>query len=233
MPYGMSKDNNILSARRLFKAYYIGDSKIDVLIEVNLNIDRGESVSIRGESGCGKTTLLNILAGIERPNSGAVNWKGKNIFTQKPAQMADWRSIFFGIIFQSYYLIPELNALENVYMPARIRGELGIPEENRAHNLLERVGLRKRMKSSATTLSGGERQRVAIARALMNKPAVIFADEPTGNLDEKNGEGIMDLILDICEEENTALVLVTHNKKFANRTDRQFSLHESKLENIS
>ncbi len=214
----------ILSARGLRKTYPSGDRRLDVLQGVDLDVAAGESVSIRGESGSGKSTLLHVLAGLDAPDAGQLTWAGS------PDTGAVRRARFLGMVFQSFYLIPEIDALQNVVMARRITGRVGAAERDRARSLLGRVGLAERAHHLPAQLSGGERQRVAIARALMNAPQLILADEPTGNLDERTGAAMMDLLLGLCAETNTALVLVTHNAAFAARCARALQMHAGRLE---
>jgi predicted ABC-type transport system involved in lysophospholipase L1 biosynthesis ATPase subunit len=213
----------ILEARALVKTYPSGDRRIDVLCGVDLAIGAGESISIRGESGCGKSTLLHLLAGLDAPDSGQLTWEGQARVTPER------RARFLGMVFQSYYLIPELDARQNVLMAARIARRFDSAAKARAEELIRRVGLAERAHHLPAHLSGGERQRVALARALINRPRVILADEPTGNLDEATGNSVMDLLLSLCAEEKVALVLVTHNKEHAARTARQAALHLGRL----
>ncbi|MDB6126543.1 MAG: transporter related [Verrucomicrobia bacterium] len=208
----------IISARGLTKTFLSGDRRIEVLRGVNLEVQGGETVAIRGESGSGKSTLLNLLAGLDSPDAGTLSWEGS------PDTGASRRVTFLGIVFQSFYLIPELDALQNVVMAARIRKAPAAAEFARARALLGRVGLGERLTHLPTQLSGGERQRVAVARALMNSPRLILADEPTGNLDEQTGAAIIDLLLGLSEETKTTLVLVTHNAAHAARCSRQLLL---------
>lgn len=216
----------ILEARALMKTYPSGDRRIEVLRGVDLAIRAGESVSIRGESGCGKSTLLHLLAGLDRADSGDVLWTAQSGIT--PAR----RARFLGMVFQAYYLIPELDARQNILMAARIAGRFDAAAKARAESLLQSVGLTERAHHLPAHLSGGERQRVALARALVNRPQVILADEPTGNLDEATGTVVMDLLLDLCAREGVALVLVTHNKEHAARAARQTFLHLGKLQEL-
>jgi predicted ABC-type transport system involved in lysophospholipase L1 biosynthesis ATPase subunit len=199
-------------------SYPSGDRRISVLEGVDCTVHAGTSLSIRGESGCGKTTLLNLLAGLETPDSGAVFWDGTPIGGLGRSELARRRGTFIGLVFQSFYLIPELNAADNVLMPARILGKIGSAQRQRAAELLARVGLADRAHHVPAHLSGGERQRVAVARALMNRPRVVLADEPTGNLDEATGEGVMSVLLEVCAEQQASLVVVTHNAVHAART---------------
>lgn len=215
----MNDRRSVLSARDIRKTFVSGERRIEVLGGVSLDVARGESVSIRGESGSGKSTLLHLLARLDEPDSGAITWMGAE---NRPASA---RVDFLGMVFQSFYLIPEMDALANVTMAARIRGRLGAAERDRAKELLRRVGLADRATHLPTQLSGGERQRVALARALMNRPQLILADEPTGNLDEATGDAVVDLLLSLCAESETALVLVTHNVTHARRCARQLVLH--------
>jgi len=214
--------NVVLSAHEVRKSYLSGDRRIEVLRGVNLEVQRGESVSIRGESGSGKSTLLHLLAGLDAPDAGTVSWAGAGAGGER-------RADFLGMVFQSFYLIPELDALQNVLMAARIRRAPGAAERKRAQDLLARVGLAERAAHLPMQLSGGERQRVAVARALMNSPKLILADEPTGNLDEHTGDSMVEMLLTLCRETGTALVLVTHNVAHAAKTQRQAFLHDGVL----
>lgn len=212
----------VLSGRNLAKSYLSGDRRIEVLRDVNLDVAAGESVSIRGESGSGKSTLLNLLSGLDGPEAGSLAWAGG------PAT-ADRRALFLGMVFQAFYLIPELDALQNVLMAARMIRPPGAGERARARELLARVGLAERAAHVPAQLSGGERQRVAVARALMNGPKLLLADEPTGNLDEHTGDAVIELLLELCRETGTALVLVTHNVAHAKKTHRGLFLHDGVL----
>jgi len=214
--------NVVLSAHDVRKTYLSGDRRIEVLRGVNLEVQRGESISIRGESGSGKSTLLHLLAGLDTPDAGTVSWAGAGAGGER-------RADFLGMVFQSFYLIPELDALQNVLMAARIRRAPGAAERKRAQDLLARVGLAERAAHLPMQLSGGERQRVAVARALMNSPKLILADEPTGNLDEHTGDTMVEMLLTLCRETGTALVLVTHNVAHAAKTQRQAFLHDGVL----
>ena len=214
----------VLGAVGLRKLYPSGDQTLEVLRGVDLAVHAGESVSIRGESGSGKSTLLNILAGLDRPDGGELFWKTEAAHQLSLGDLTARRGRFLGMVFQAYYLIPEIDALANVLMGARMVGAVGAAERARAAALLKRVGLAERMEHLPSQLSGGERQRVAVARALMNRPAVILADEPTGNLDERTGDEVISLLLEVCAEENAALVLVTHNPAHAKKTNHQLLL---------
>lgn len=217
----------VLGAKSLAKSFKSGATEIAVLRDVSLDVATGKSVSIRGESGSGKTTLLNILSRMESPDSGTLRWMDRNVEKVRASSLAAYRGRFMGMVFQAYYLVPELDPMDNVLLAAKVAGLK--PDKARAEALLTRVGLAERLHASPLTLSGGERQRVAVARALMNHPQVMLADEPTGNLDEHSGSVVMDLLLSICEEEGASLVLVTHNKTFAARTDLQLRLADGVL----
>jgi predicted ABC-type transport system involved in lysophospholipase L1 biosynthesis ATPase subunit len=207
----------VLSARGLRKSYRSGDLTLEVLRGVDLDVAAGESVSIRGESGSGKSTLLNLLAGLDTPDQGSVAWGGS------PETGASRRAAYLGMVFQSFYLVPELDAYANVLLARRILGGVDPAAKARAAELLAHVGLGQRGHHLPSQLSGGERQRVALARALMNSPRLIVADEPTGNLDERTGNEVIDLLLGLCSSAGTALILVTHNAAHAAKTSR--SLH--------
>ncbi|WP_069963526.1 ABC transporter ATP-binding protein [Lacunisphaera limnophila] len=219
----------VLQARSLSKTYPSGDQTLGVLAAVDIAVAAGESVSIRGESGSGKSTLLNLLAGLDRPDAGELFWGGEAAHRLSLGELTARRGRFLGMVFQAYYLIPEIDAFANVLMGARMVGRVGAAERDRATALLKRVGLGERGHHLPAQLSGGERQRVAVARALMNRPRVILADEPTGNLDERSGDEIVSLLLEVCAEEQAALVLVTHNPAHALRAGRKFTLHNGTL----
>ncbi len=218
-----------MEAKGLVKEFPGSEGVISVLDGVDFRLRRGESVSIRGESGSGKSTLLNVLSGLECADAGELNWNGRKVAGRSLSSLACLRPRFMGFVFQAYYLAPELNALENVLLGARIAGSVGAEARERAVALLERVGMGHRLKHRSTRLSGGERQRVAVARALVNDPPLILADEPTGNLDEATGQSVMDLLMELVTAERKSLVLVTHNPEFAARAERQLTLHLGKL----
>jgi lipoprotein-releasing system ATP-binding protein len=222
-PSSQPGSSPVLSGRGLFKSYLSGTRRIQVLAGVDVDVHPGESVSIRGESGTGKSTLLHLLAGLDAPDAGELRWDGE------PVRGASQRGRFLGMVFQSFYLMPELTARDNVLMAARMVGGIGRAQRERASALLERVGLADRGHHIPGQLSGGERQRVALARALMNQPKLVLADEPTGNLDEHTAESVIDLLLGLCAETRTALVLVTHNPAHAARCARALTLHDGRL----
>jgi len=216
----------VLRTAGLRKNYPSGDTTLEVLRGLDLSVAPGESVSIRGESGSGKSTLLNLLAGLDRPDAGELWWGAEETRKLSLRELTARRGRFLGMVFQAYYLIPEIDALANILMGARMVGSVGAIERERAVMLLKRVGLAQRSRHLPSHLSGGERQRVAVARALMNRPPVLLADEPTGNLDERTGEEIVALLLEVCAEEKAALVLVTHNPAHAKKTARALVLQE-------
>ncbi len=216
-----------LRARSLERSFRIGGSQIPVLRGIDLDIVAGESVFLCGASGAGKTTLLYTLAGLETPESGTVEFEGQSLYSLSGNALARLRNQHMGFVFQSYFLLPELTALENTLVPAMIRGT---SSQARATELLERVGLRDRMHHLPAELSGGEQQRVAIARSLINDPSILFADEPTGNLDSKNGEVIMALLLDLARDGGRTLVVVTHDEHLAQRGDRTVRIVDGRLD---
>lgn len=222
----------ILEARGLSKTFRFADQKLQVLQKIDLLLPISTSLSIRGESGCGKTTLLNLLARIETADSGELLWGEQWMRCDRSASSVEVsaRASFLGVVYQAYYLVPELDVLENVLLPARILGNVGSSILDRAHSLLEQMGVAEKARQIPGKLSGGERQRVAIARALINRPKVLLADEPTGNLDEKTGNEVMQLLLRTCSEESASLILVTHNPSFAQATDRQLFLSKGRIE---
>ena len=215
-----------LSARNIYRSFKIGSRKVDVLRGINLDINKGESVFLCGASGAGKTTLLYTLAGLERPESGEVTFEDHKLYSGGAGKDAKIRNQRMGFVFQGYFLLPELTALENTLVPSLIRHR---PDPEIAQSLLERVGLADRMHHLPNELSGGEQQRVAIARALINDPAIVFADEPTGNLDTTNGEAIMELLAGLVREKQKTLVVVTHDQDLAARGDRVVHIRDGHL----
>jgi predicted ABC-type transport system involved in lysophospholipase L1 biosynthesis ATPase subunit len=213
----------------LAKSFKAPGGKLPVLTEISISIEPGHLVSIRGASGAGKTTLLQLLGGLDRPDSGELYWNGERVSGRGNAFLARRRALWLGYVFQAYHLVPELTALENVVLAARIAGRSVREATPVARALLEQVGLTARLDHLPGKLSGGECQRVAIARALVNKPRLVLADEPTGNLDERTGEEIMELLLGLARTEGVALVLVTHNTAFAARASQRFVLSRGVL----
>ncbi len=216
-----------LRARGLYQTYDLGGAHLQVLQGIDLEVVRGEAVFLRGPSGAGKSTLLYILAGLERPREGTVEFENEQLFALSSDRQALLRNRRMGFIFQSYFLLPELTALENVLLPAMIGGSRS---DAKARSLLDRVGLSERLHHLPSQLSGGEQQRVAIARALVNDPSVLFADEPTGNLDAATGAGIIDLLLGLARQDGRTLIAVTHDPALALLGDRQLFLQEGQLQ---
>jgi predicted ABC-type transport system involved in lysophospholipase L1 biosynthesis ATPase subunit len=215
-----------LVATDLRRSFKIGARKIDVLRGVSLAVQYGEAVFLVGASGAGKTTLLYTLAGLERPESGTVEFEGRKLYHGSAGSQAKLRNEKMGFVFQGYFLLPELTALENVTLPGMIGGR---PNTESAQASLRDVGLGDRMHHLPAELSGGEQQRVAIARALTNDPDIIFADEPTGNLDSKTGDTIIDLLLALARERKKTLLVVTHDNRLAARGDRELRITDGLL----
>jgi len=216
-----------LEANDLFRSFRIGSRRIEVLRGISLSIVHGEAVFLCGASGAGKTTLLYTLAGLERPESGTVEFEGQRLYSGSASAQAEIRNKKMGFVFQGYFLLPELTALENVMLPSMIGGERqrAIAEAN-----LNDVGLSERFHHLPAELSGGEQQRVAIARALTNDPDIVFADEPTGNLDSKTGETIIDLLLQLVRNRKKTLLVVTHDSRLAQRGDRTLHIVDGRLQ---
>lgn len=217
----------MIRLNRLSMHYTLGTARIDILRAVDLQIGAGERVAIAGPSGSGKSSLLLLLAGLEQPGAGSVEFDGVALDRQSSDQLADLRRDHMGIVFQSFHLVPSLSALDNAALPLEIAGRRDARQ--RARKLLEKVGLGERLDHYPAQLSGGEQQRVAIVRALVHRPKLVLADEPTGNLDDRTGAAVGDLLLHLNAESNTTLVLVTHDMNFANRCDRVLRLHEGQL----
>lgn len=213
--FGMS--HALIEAKNVHRSYRIGKKSVEVLRGVDLRIEKGEKVFLCGPSGAGKTTLMYTLAGLEKPGEGEVIIDGEDLYRLPRRQQSILRNKRMAYIFQNYYLLPELTALENVMIPALIGGKY---DKDVALFALRRVGLAERSDHLPAELSGGEQQRVAIARALVNKPEIIFADEPTGNLDSRNGAEVMGLLLDLSNEDGSTLVVVTHDRGLAVHGDR-------------
>lgn len=217
-----------LIARDLQRSFRIGSRRIEVLRGISLDIARGEVVFISGASGAGKTTLLYTLGGLERPESGTVEFEGRRLYSGSTASQSRLRNRRMGFVFQGYFLLPELTALENVMLPALIGGER---KREAAEKCLRDVGLAERTQHLPAELSGGEQQRVAIARAMINEPDIIFADEPTGNLDSKTGDAVIDLLLNLARERNKTLLVVTHDTRLAKLGDRELHIRDGVLAN--
>jgi predicted ABC-type transport system involved in lysophospholipase L1 biosynthesis ATPase subunit len=216
-----------LEVKDVHRRYHLAGHELHVLRGVSLQVHEGERVFLCGPSGSGKTTLLYILGGLEKPTQGDVFVAGQALYSSTATQRARIRNTGLGFVFQNYHLLPELTALENVALPALIGGKAS---QDRARELLGRVGLAERVNHLPTELSGGEQQRVALARALVNDPAIILADEPTGNLDAATGKQIMDLLFEVVGESRKTLLVVTHDANLAERGDRKLLIHQGQLQ---
>lgn len=215
----------MLSAKNLLKKY----SNLTVVNNVSLNIDKGEIVSVTGPSGAGKSTLLHILGALDKPDSGQVLIDGVDVFGLSAKKQSAFRNQHMGFVFQFHHLLPEFSAVENVSIPLWIKGDSATTVAKRAEEMLDVVGLKNRLHNKPSELSGGEQQRVAIARALVNKPAIIFADEPTGNLDSNNATAVHELFLNLREQLNQTFVMITHNEELAKMTDRRLGMKDGKI----
>ena len=220
----------LLEARRVHRQYELAARSLEVLRGVTLTVERGDFLALRGASGAGKSTLLHLLGGLDSPNSGEVLFAGTNLASLPSAALARYRNLKIGFIFQAYHLLPELDALENVCLPARMARTPAAQAEARGRELLARVGLKDRVEHRPAELSGGEQQRVAIARALMNSPELILADEPTGNLDSRTGEEIIELLCALRLEHRTTLLIATHDAKVATRAPRVIELADGQIQ---
>jgi putative ABC transport system ATP-binding protein len=218
---------NIIEAQQVTKTYTIGERQIPVLDNISLSVSAAEFLVVEGSSGSGKTTLLSMLSGLDKPTTGRIFIEEKDITDTSEDDLAPLRNEMIGFVFQAFHLVPSLTAAENVMFPAELRHDPNAFEK--AQDLLRRVGLEKRGTNFPHQLSGGEMQRVAMCRALINDPKIIFADEPTGNLDSENGKAILDLLLEFHRERQSTLVLVTHNTEIADRADRMIVLHDGRI----
>ncbi|QWE11402.1 ABC transporter ATP-binding protein [Polynucleobacter sp. es-EL-1] len=216
-------------AHHLAKGVKTVDGDLSILHDIDFVIRQGESVAIVGTSGSGKSTLLSLLAGLDLPSSGHVQIMGQNLSTMDEDGRAQLRGQFVGFVFQSFQLLPQLNALENVMLPLELSGMDLATAKAKAAIWLEKVGLGHRLNHFPKTLSGGEQQRVALARAFVNQPAILFADEPTGSLDEASGNRVIELLFELNAENSSTLVLVTHDPALASRCSRQLTLQGGRL----
>jgi len=222
----------ILSAQGLSRSYRGTGTPVGVLKDVSLEVGEGQVVCIVGASGAGKSTLLHILGSLDRPDTGQVFVRGQDVHALTGKRLDNLRSETLGFVFQFHFLLPDFTALENVMMPALVARRTAADATREATHWLERVGLSDRLKHRPGELSGGEQQRVAIARALINRPAVVFADEPTGNLDDATGEGIHRLIRDLADTDRKTFVVVTHKRQFGTYADRMLELAEHTLREL-
>lgn len=220
---------DLLQCDALCKTYNEGPQPVSVLQDVTFSLKKGEQVAILGSSGSGKSTLLHLLGALDKPSSGTVRFMGEDIFTFSENKQAKFRNENLGFVYQQHHLLPEFSALENVAMPLLIARQSKSQAFKEAQEMLQRVGLEARSEHRPAELSGGERQRVAIARALIAKPKLVLADEPTGNLDDKTGAAIYELLLELKNTFETSFVVVTHDNELASKLDRMLHLSNGKL----
>jgi ABC-type lipoprotein export system ATPase subunit len=213
----------MIEAKQIHRSFMLAKKEIEVLKGIDVKIEAGEKVFLCGPSGAGKTTLMYTLAGLEHPHRGSVYIDGTDFYALSSGNQARLRNEKIGYIFQNYFLLPELTAIENVLVPGLIGGKAVVA---RAKEALDRVGLSERGDHLPAELSGGEQQRVAIARALVNSPSIIFADEPTGNLDSANSDEVMKILMEVVEEQNATLVVVTHDTSLSRHGDRIFTIQD-------
>lgn len=223
---------NIIELKNLRKVYRIGEEKVVALDDVNLEIKKGEFCCLLGTSGSGKSTMLNLMAGLEKPTKGSIKIKGKSVEKMTEKQLAKFRQENLGFVFQSYNLLPMLTALENVSIPLTFKGVPKGKRDKRAKEMLKAVGLATHEKHKPTQMSGGQQQRVGIARAFVAMPEIVFADEPTGNLDSKTTKEVMTLITQMARENNQTLIIVTHDLEIASYADRIVHILDGNIEKI-
>lgn len=223
--------NSILEVKNLHKIYQSEGEKLEVLEDITFNLKGGESLIITGESGCGKSTLLNIIGGLDSATSGNINSCGYNITGMNEDKLTEYRKKSIGFIFQFHYLLKDFSALENLMLPLLINGEGRKSAKEHALKLIDDVGLYNRKKHFPSQLSGGERQRVAIARALANRPEIILADEPTGNLDDKNSKLVQSLLFKLVEDYNKSMILVTHDSTIRDKGSFHYSIKSGRFTN--
>jgi len=217
----------ILEAKEISKVYTVDHRNITVLNQVSLKVEVGEFVVITGSSGSGKTTLLTLISGLDQPSSGQVFIDQQDITGASEDDLAPFRNSIIGFVFQSYHLVPSMTALENIMFPAELLGDPNAAQK--AHQLLNRLGLEERADNLPSQLSGGEKQRISLCRAMINRPKLLFADEPTGNLDSENGEKMLSQLVELKTEQGATLILVTHNPEIAQAADRVLSLKDGRL----
>jgi len=223
----MKTNTIILETKNVSKSFLSGGEPLMVLDQVSFSVHEGDTCAILGHSGSGKTTFLGLCAGLDQPSSGQIFFKDHELTASSEEALAEWRVKNVGFIFQTFRLISTLTALENVMVPGELQNNS--EAESLAKDLLVQMGLRDRMNHFSSQLSGGEQQRVALARAFINRPQILFADEPTGNLDDKNAEMVMDLLFDLNKKWNTTLILVTHNQELAHKTNHIYHFDHGRL----
>lgn len=219
----------VLECEAIIKQYSLYDHVVTAVNRASLTVEEGEFIAITGESGSGKSTFLHIAAGLDTPNSGSVRLLGKDIVNMKPDELCRFRGKHTGFVFQSHRLVPYLTALENILLPISASGRDKSQVEHRLALLIDRLSLGDRLNHLPSELSGGQQQRVAIARALIHYPMILFADEPTGNLDRKNAEDVMDLLVSLRDELKQTLVIVTHDEALADRADRAYRMIDGEM----
>lgn len=225
----MPNENSTLTVTNLSKEFTTSAERLLVLQDVNLRLQHGEDISIVGPSGSGKSTLLYILGTLDTPSSGTVELDGVNPFSLPNRKLADYRNKSIGFVFQDHHLMPQLSVLDNVLLPSIAVGASSAEDVSRAEHLLEAVGLKDRMSHLPAEISGGERQRAAVARALLNRPRLLLADEPTGNLDIESSQRVADLLYDLPKREGAMLIVVTHSQQVAERASRKLRLESRTL----
>lgn len=228
----MSNQEYIIECQNISKTYIDGKLQVPVLDNLNFKVAHGQSVSIVGASGSGKSTLLHILGGLDKPTSGSIRLMGKDLSTLSQNSIGKLRNQYLGFVYQFHHLLPDFTALENVMMPLLIGHKSKAEAEQQALIMLEKVGLQQRVMHRPGELSGGERQRAAIARALVTHPACLLADEPTGNLDRRNAQNVLDMMLDLQSEMNASLVVVTHDDELASRFDEVLTVYDGSLKSL-
>ena len=223
--------SKILTTNQLCKTYMTGPQEVEVLKGIDLEVSAGEIVVVMGPSGVGKSTLLHLVGGLDRPTSGEILIDGDDVYSLKDRELAVFRNNAIGFVFQFHHLLPEFSALENVMIPGMMHGrEIALVTE-RAKSILDEIGLGHRLNHKPSELSGGEQQRVAVARALVNRPKLVLADEPTGNLDKQNSEALYELILELNRKHSQTFIIVTHNDLMAKHAQRVIELEDGKIKN--
>jgi lipoprotein-releasing system ATP-binding protein len=224
--------SKILTTNQLCKTYMTGPQEVEVLKGIDFEVSAGEIVVVMGPSGVGKSTLLHLVGGLDRPTSGEILIDGDDVFSLKDRELAVFRNNAIGFVFQFHHLLPEFSALENVMIPGMMHGREVALVTERAKSILDEIGLGHRLNHKPSELSGGEQQRVAVARALVNRPRLVLADEPTGNLDKQNSEALYELILELNRKHSQTFIIVTHNDLMAKHAQRVIELEDGKIRNI-